>query len=116
MKNIFLSLSMIVLLFSCKTTKTYHIEYNKNGDEKIVLNGGFNEIGAIPILINEIPYKNGKKVIRKENKFIFENYQFPIFLKDTVYIKNNIKYHLVYIKTEFNDTVEFYFNIQYKIK
>ena len=116
MKNIFLTFSMAVLLFSCKTAKTYHVEYNKNGDEKIVLNRGFNEIGAIPILIKEIPYRNGSKVILKENNFIFENYGYSTYLSDTLYIKNNIKYHVVFIKTKNNDTVPFYFNIKYKLK
>lgn len=116
MKNIFFTLSMAVLLFSCKTTKTYHVEYNKNGDEIIIPNRGFDEIGAIPILIKEIPYKNARKVIRKENKFIFENYDYSTYLSDTLYINNNNKFNVVYVITKNNDTVAFYFNIKYKVK
>jgi len=111
MKNILCLVFGFILLTTCKEIPRSHTEFNKNRDLIYVINDGFTEERAIPIFYKQEIFKSTKVILRQENQYLLENYStLDYIVIDSVYIKNGVKYNLVYLLLG-NDTLTIYFKI-----
>lgn len=110
----------ILLLSSCRTTLTSHVE-RINGRDSTVINYGLDENTAVPIIVER--YTSDWEIMKEENRFILEHYYFIRCAGDTIYTKNGVTYNVVshliepnknvYRRSAF-DTLKVYFRIIYK--
>ncbi len=120
MKKLIILTAAVLLLSSCRTTLTRHVE-RINGKDSIVIHYGLDENTAVPIIVER--YTSDWEIMKEENRFILENYYFIRCAGDTIYTKNGVTYNVVshliepnknvYRKSAF-DTLKVYFKIIYK--
>lgn len=114
-------IAIALFVSSCKVTYTSHIEYDNNGDSTVVIDYGIDERTAVPIVVDK--WASDFEIIKLENTFILENYEFIRTIGDTIYTKNGTTYNVVSHLIEPNknvykpnlfDTLKVYFKIIYK--